>query len=47
VKKLANFRHGRFYRVKLDSANRLLFTLVQHGGVAYALMLAHARAATA
>jgi hypothetical protein len=38
VKKLANFRHGRFYRAKLDYANRLLFTLVRHGGVAYALM---------
>ena len=39
VKKLANVRHGRFYRAKLDYANRLLFTLVRHGGIAYALML--------
>ena len=32
VKKLANLSHGKFYRAKLDYANRLLFTLVRHGG---------------
>ena len=39
VKKLANLTHGNFYRAKLDYANRLLFTLVRHGGNTYALML--------
>ena len=39
VKKLANITHGNFYRAKLNYANRLLFTLVRHGGNTYALML--------
>ena len=39
VKKLTNLTHGNFYRAKLDYANRLLFTLVRHGGSTYALML--------
>jgi hypothetical protein len=39
VKKLANISHGRFYRAKLDYANRLLFTIVRHGETVYALML--------
>lgn len=39
VKKLANITHGRFYRAKLDYANRLLFSIVSHGGEVYALML--------
>jgi hypothetical protein len=28
VKKLANLGHGKFYRAKLDAADRLLFTLI-------------------
>ncbi len=39
VKKLANLHHGKFYRAKLDYANRLLFSLVRHGETTYALML--------
>ncbi|OGU06826.1 MAG: hypothetical protein A2075_07080 [Geobacteraceae bacterium GWC2_58_44] len=39
VKKLTNLSHGKFYRAKLDHANRLLFTLVRHGEEVYALML--------
>ncbi len=39
VKKLANVTHGRFYRARLDYANRLLFSIVRHGGTTYALML--------
>jgi hypothetical protein len=39
VKKLANLTHGKFYRAKLDYANRLLFTFVRHGEVVFALML--------
>ncbi|SMF95829.1 Superfamily I DNA or RNA helicase [Methylomagnum ishizawai] len=39
VKKLANIAHGKFYRAKLDAANRLLFSLVRHEGTVYALML--------
>jgi hypothetical protein len=39
VKKLANVTHGRFYRAKLDYANRLLFSIVRHGETTYALML--------
>src|SRR4051812_14266181 len=39
VKKLTNLTHGKFYRAKLDYANRLLFTLVRHGGETCALML--------
>jgi hypothetical protein len=39
VKKLGNLTHGKFYRARLDYANRLLFTLVRHGGEMCALML--------
>ena len=39
VKKLANLSHGKFYRAKLDDADRLLFTLVRHGNEVCALML--------
>ena len=39
VKKLANLSHGRFYRAKLDDADRLLFSLVRHGDEVCALML--------
>jgi hypothetical protein len=39
VKKLANLTHGKFYRARLDYANRLLFCLVRHGDAVYALML--------
>ena len=39
VKKLVNLTHGKFYRAKLDAANRLLFTLVRHGDEICALML--------
>ena len=39
VKKLANVSHGKFYRAKLDDADRLLFTLVRHGNEVCALML--------
>ncbi len=39
VKKLANLSHGKFYRAKLDDADRLLFSLVRHGGEVFALML--------
>jgi hypothetical protein len=39
VKKLANLSHGKFYRAKLDDADRLLFSLVRHGGEVCALML--------
>jgi hypothetical protein len=39
VKKLTNLTHGKFYRAKLDYANRLLFTLVRHGSETCALML--------
>ena len=39
VKKLANLNHGKFYRARLDDANRLLFSLIRHGGTTYALML--------
>ena len=38
VKKLANLSHGKFYRAKLDDADRLLFSLVRHGDEACALM---------
>ncbi len=31
VKKLSNLAHGKFYRAKLDHADRLLFSLVRHG----------------
>lgn len=39
VKKLANLAHGKFYRARLDGANRLLFALVQHAGETCAVML--------
>jgi len=39
VKKLANLSHGKFYRAKLDGADRLLFALVRYGEDVYALML--------
>jgi hypothetical protein len=39
VKKLTNIGHGKFYRARLDDANRLLFSLVRHEGEVYALML--------
>ncbi|MGO9443905.1 MAG: ankyrin repeat domain-containing protein, partial [Thiobacillaceae bacterium] len=39
VKKLANLSHGKFYRAKLDDADRLLFSLVRHGDEVCALML--------
>lgn len=39
VKKLSNLTHGKFYRAKLDYADRLLFSIVQFEGQAYALML--------
>ena len=33
VKKLDNVTHGRFYRARLDYANRLLFSIVRHGEI--------------
>ena len=39
VKKLANLSHGKFYRAKLDDADRLLFSLVRHENEVCALML--------
>lgn len=39
VKKLANLGHSKFYRAKLDDADRLLFSLVRHGDEVCALML--------
>jgi len=39
VRKLANLSHGKFYRAKLDDADRLLFSLVRHGDEVCALML--------
>lgn len=39
VKKLANLSHGKFYRAKLDYANRLLFAVVRHNDEVYALLL--------
>lgn len=39
VKKLASLTHGKFYRAKLDDADRLLFSLVRHGDEVCALML--------
>jgi hypothetical protein len=39
VKKLVNLSHGKFYRARLDGANRLLFSLVRHGDEVCALML--------
>ncbi|MEY2632057.1 MAG: hypothetical protein RIR00_711, partial [Pseudomonadota bacterium] len=37
VKKLSGY--GTYYRAKLDSSNRLLFSLLRHDGQIYALML--------
>ena len=39
VKKLANLSHGKFYRAKLNDADRLLFSLVRHRDEVCALML--------
>jgi len=39
VKKLANLSHGKFYRARLDDADRLLFCLVRHRDEVCALML--------
>ena len=39
VKKLSNLTHGKFYRAKLDGADRLLFSLVRHDNEVCALML--------
>ena len=39
VKKLSNLTQGKFYRAKLDYADRLLFSIIRHDGEAYALML--------
>jgi hypothetical protein len=39
VKKLAGLSHGKFYRARLDYANRLLFSLVRHHDEVCALML--------
>jgi UvrD/REP helicase N-terminal domain len=39
VKKLGQAGQHRFYRARLDDSNRLLFTLVRHGGEVCVLML--------
>ncbi|MFA7241315.1 MAG: ankyrin repeat domain-containing protein [Sulfuricellaceae bacterium] len=39
VKKLTSLTHGKFYRAKLDDADRLLFSLVRHNDEVCALML--------
>lgn len=39
VRKLTSLTHGKFYRAKLDDADRLLFSLVRHGDEVCALML--------
>lgn len=39
VKKLSSLTHGKFYRARLDDADRLLFSLVRHNGQTCALML--------
>ncbi|GAB2861541.1 ankyrin repeat domain-containing protein [Pseudoduganella ginsengisoli] len=39
VKKLVNLSHGKFYRAKLDYADRLLFSTVRYEGEVYALLL--------
>ncbi|OYO30727.1 UvrD-helicase domain-containing protein [Janthinobacterium sp. PC23-8] len=39
VKKLTNLAHGKFYRAKLDYADRLLFSTIRYQGEVYALML--------
>ncbi|MDA8094337.1 MAG: hypothetical protein M0T84_10580 [Betaproteobacteria bacterium] len=39
VKKLTSLTHGKFYRARLNDADRLLFSLVRHGNEVCALML--------
>ncbi|MEO5934596.1 MAG: AAA family ATPase [Duganella sp.] len=39
VKQLSNLAHGKFYRAKLDYADRLLFSTIRFQGQVYALML--------
>ena len=39
IKKLTNLTHGKFYRAKLDYADRLLFCTIRYRGEVYALML--------
>ena len=39
VRKLANITHGRFYRARLDDANRLLLTFVRRGDQTFAVAL--------
>jgi hypothetical protein len=39
VKKLTSLTHGKFYRAKLDAADRLLFSLVRHGDEVCVLIL--------
>ncbi len=39
VKKLASLSHGKFYRARLNDADRLLFSLVRHDDEVCALML--------
>lgn len=39
VKRLSNLAHGKFYRAKLDYADRLLFSTIRFQGDVYALML--------
>lgn len=39
VKKLAGIGHGKFFRAKLDYANRLLFSIISYQGEAHALLL--------
>ncbi|CAN7621438.1 AAA family ATPase [Pseudoduganella sp. LjRoot289] len=39
VKKLSNLAHGKFYRAKLDYADRLLFATIRYQGEVYALLL--------
>lgn len=39
VKKLSSLSRGKFYRARLDDANRLLFSLVRHGDEVCALIL--------
>lgn len=39
VKKLSNISHGKFYRAKLDGADRLVFSLIRYNDEVYALML--------
>lgn len=39
VRKITGLSHGKFYRARLDDADRLLFALVRHGDEVCALML--------